>query len=90
MSDEPDALLLRRFAEAHRPLSDARFVAEVNARLPAYPLRRALEAALAAVLTSLVTVLTFGIVRPLRLRHAGLVALGAFGMLLGGIVLSSL
>jgi len=90
MSDELDALLLRRFAESHRPLTDARFVAAVSAQLPAYPLRRALAAGLVAVLTALAGVLTFGIVRPLRLRHAGLVALGALGMAIGTIILSSL
>jgi hypothetical protein len=93
MSDEPDAWLLRRFAESYQPLSDARFVAEVGARLPTYPVRRALRAAAGAVLGALVTGLTFGIVRPLRARHAGLVALGALGtlgLLAGSVLLSSL
>jgi hypothetical protein len=82
MPDEPDALLLRRFAESRRPLMDARFVAEVSARLPAYSVRHALGAGLSAVL--------FGIVRPLRLRHAGIVALGALGMVVFSVVMSAL
>ena len=53
MSDEPDALLMRRFAESRRPLQDARFVAAVGARLPRYPLGRALGAALGGILRPL-------------------------------------
>ena len=91
MSDDPDALVLRRFAEARRPLNDARFVAAVSAQLPAYSLRRALDAALTAVLTALVTGLTFGVLFVMLLVYrAGLVALGALGMIVGSIVLSSL
>jgi hypothetical protein len=75
MSDEPDALLMRRFAESRRPLQDARFVAAVGARLPRYPLGRALRAALG------------GILRPLRLPYAALLALGALGMAVWSLIL---
>jgi hypothetical protein len=81
MSDEPDALLMRRFAESRRPLQDARFVAAVDARLPKYQLGRALGAALGAALG--------GILRPLRLPYAALLALGALGMAVWSMILVS-
>lgn len=90
MSDEPDALVLRRFAESYRPLADARFVAEVSARLPAYSVGRVLRTGLGAVLTAMFAGLSFGIVRPLRLRNAGFVALAALGVCLWSILQGSL
>ena len=72
MPDETDAQLLRRFAEAHQPLSDAQFVAQVTARLSAAPLvhMRALWSVPGIILGGLRS----GICAPLRLRHAGLAA----------------
>jgi hypothetical protein len=90
MPDELDALLQRRFAESRQPLIDARFVAAVSARLPAYSLRRGLGAALAAVVGAIVTGLSFGILAPLRLRHAGLAAIAGLGIAVWGILRSSL
>jgi hypothetical protein len=72
MPDEPDAQLLRRFAEAHQPLTDAQFVAQVSARLSAPPLLR--MGALWSVPGIILGGLRSGIRAPLRLRHAGLAA----------------
>lgn len=90
MPDEPDALLLRRFAESHRPLADAQFVARVAARLPAYSLRRALAGAGTAALRGVFAGVAFGLVRPLRLRNAGVVALAALGMCVWSVLQGSL
>jgi hypothetical protein len=90
MQDELDALLQRRFAESRQPLVDARFVAAVTAQLPAYTLRRALAAALGAVVGAIATGLTFGIVAPLKLRNAGVVAATAVGLVAWSIFRSSL
>lgn len=90
MQDELDALLRRRFAESRQPLVDARFVAAVTAQLPAYSLQRALAAAVAAVVGAIGTGLTFGIVAPLKLRNAGVVAITAVGLAAWSIFRSSL
>jgi hypothetical protein len=90
MHDELDALLQRRFAESRQPLTDARFVAAVSARLPAYTLRRALAAALGAVVGAIGVGLTFGIIAPLRLRNAAVVAVAALGIAAWSIFGSSL
>jgi hypothetical protein len=75
--DELDAQLLRRFADAHQPLTDVQFAAQVAARLP---LRTgpglhlgALRSVPATILGGLIT----GIAAPLRLRYAGLTAIAA-------------
>jgi|HubBroStandDraft_1064217.scaffolds.fasta_scaffold00036_57 hypothetical protein len=72
MPDEPDAQLLRRFAEAHLPLADAQFVAQVSARLSAAPLLRI--GALWSVPGIILRGLRSGIGAPLRLKYAGLMA----------------
>ena len=90
MQDELDALLQRRFAESRQPLADARFVAAVTAQLPAYTLRRALAAAVTAVVGAIGTGLTFGIVAPLKLRNAGVIAVTAAGVAAWSIFRSSL
>jgi hypothetical protein len=72
MPDEPDAQLLRRFAEARQPLADAQFVAQVSARLSAAPLLR--MGALWSVPGIILGGLRSGICAPLRLRYAGLAA----------------
>ena len=82
MPDERDALLLREFARSQRPLADAQFVAQVRERLQVFSARRLLSAALAGALLAISTGLSFGIVAPLRMRNAGLVALGAVGVAL--------
>jgi hypothetical protein len=86
MPDEPDALLLRRFAESRRPLADAQFVAQLEARPPAYSLRRSLASALTGALRGVFTGVSFGLVAPLRLRNAGVVALAALGVCLWSIL----
>jgi hypothetical protein len=90
MPDERDARLLRHFAESQRPLADAQFVTEVRERLPLYSGLRLLGVVLAGVVRAVSTGLAFGVVAPLRMRHAGLVALAALGFTLWSIVKSSL
>jgi hypothetical protein len=75
MPDEPDAQLLRRFAEAHQPLADAQFVAQVSARLSAAPLLR--RGALWSVPRTILGGLVTGVSAALRLRYAGLMAAAA-------------
>jgi hypothetical protein len=86
MQDERDALLLREFARSQRPLADAQFVRQVRERLPAFSLGRLLGVALSGMIRSIFTGLSFGIVAPLRMRHAGLVALAALAFALWTIV----
>jgi len=82
MLDERDALLLREFAQSQRPLADAQFVAQVTEQLHVCSARRLLSVALSGMLRAIFTGLSFGIVAPLRMRHAGLVALAALGLVL--------
>lgn len=89
MSDERDALLLREFARSQRPLADAQFVEHVTERLQLLSARRLLGVALAGALRAISTGLSFGIVAPLRMRNAGLVALAALGVVLWSILGSS-
>jgi hypothetical protein len=77
MPDELDAQLLRRFADSHQPLVDAQFVAQVLARMPPASGVRLHPAALRSVPGTIVGALLTGIAAPLRLRHAGLMALAA-------------
>lgn len=86
MQDERDALLLREFARSERPLADAQFVAQVMERLHVFPARRLLAAAVAGPLRAIFTGLAFGVVAPLRMRHAGPVVLGALGLALWSIL----
>lgn len=90
MPDERDALLLREFAQSERPLADAQFVAQVRERLHVLSARRLLGVAVAGTLRAIFTGLAFGVVAPLRMRHAGLVALAALGLALWTLVRSSL
>ena len=93
MPDELDPLLLRRFAESRAPLTDAHFVAAVGARLPARSLRHRWVATLGGTLQAALVGVAIGIAAPLRLRNAGVVALGALatlGMLAFSIWQSSL
>jgi len=90
MPDDQDALLLREFARSERPLADAQFVAQVTERLQGFSARRLLAVAVAGPLRAIFTGLAFGVVAPLRMRHAGLVALGALGLALWSIFNSSL
>jgi hypothetical protein len=93
MPDELDIMLLRRFAESRLPLHDAQFVAQVGARLPARSWRHGLPAAFGGALQAALIGLSIGIVAPLRLRNAGVVAIGALatlGMVACGIFQSSL
>jgi hypothetical protein len=77
MPDELDPQLLRRFAQAHQPLIDAQFTAQVMARLQhTQRLRLSLSAARDLTAT-IVAAVTTGIRAPLRLRHAGLLAIAA-------------
>ena len=90
MQDERDALLLREFARSRRPLADAQFVRQVRDRLPVFSARRLLAVALSGMIRAVFTGLSFGIVAPLRMRHAGLVALAALGLALCTLVGRSL
>jgi hypothetical protein len=74
MSDELDARLLGYFGASNRPLADAQFAARVTAQLHAAG-RRGFARALDGALRTLYTGFVAGIAAPLRLRHAGLVAL---------------
>jgi len=89
MPDERDALLLREFARSERPLADAQFVAQVTERLQVFSARRLLAVVVAGSLRAIFTGLTFGVVAPLRMRHAGLVALAAVGIAIWSILSSS-
>ena len=90
MLDERDALLLREFAQSERPLADAQFVAQVRERLHVFSARRLLAVAITGPLRAIFTGLAFGVVAPLRMRHAGLVVLAAIGLALWSIFNSSL
>jgi hypothetical protein len=90
MPDDRDALLLREFARSERPLADAQFVAQVADRLQVFSARRLLAVAVAGPLRAIFSGFAFGVVAPLRMRHAGLVALGALGLALWSILNSSL
>ena len=90
MPDERDPQLLREFALSERPLADAQFVAQVRERLPPFSAARAAAVAASGTLCALFAALSFGIVAPLRMRHAGLAALGAFALALWSLVRSSL
>lgn len=74
MPDEPDTQLLRRFAEAHQPLSDRQFVAQVVARLSAAPGPGLRMSALWSVPHTILGGLVTGISAPLRLKYAALMA----------------
>jgi len=89
MQDERDALLLREFARSQRPLADAQFVRQVRERLQVFSASRLLAVALSGMIRAVFTGLSFGIVAPLRMRHAGLVALAALGLALWTIVRGS-
>jgi hypothetical protein len=89
MQDERDALLLREFARSQRPLADAQFVRQVRERLQVFSAGRLLAVALSGVIRAVFTGLSFGVVAPLRMRHAGLVALAALGFALWAIVKGS-
>jgi len=90
MRDELDGRLLRHFARSQWPLADARFVAGVSARLHARAGRDTLIRVLHGAVRAILTGVQVGIAAPLRLRHAGLVALAAAAVALCTIVASSL
>ncbi len=90
MQDERDALLLREFARSRRPLADAQFVRQVRDRLHVLSPGRLLAVALSGMIRAIFTGLSFGVVAPLRMRHAGLVTLAALGLALWSIVNGSL
>ena len=90
MLDDRDALLVREFAKSQRPLADAQFVAQLRERLPPYSGHRLLGVVLAGVVRAISTGLSFGLIAPLRMRHAGLAALAALGIVLWNLVSRSL
>ena len=90
MLDERDPMLLREFAQSQRPLADAQFVAQVAERLRVLSARRLLAVAVGGPLRAIFTGLFFAIVAPLRMRHAGLLVLTAFGLALWTLIRSSL
>jgi len=89
MPDERDVMLLREFARSQRPLADAQFVAQVTERLQVLSARRLLAAGVGSPLRAIFTGLFYGVVAPLKMRHAGLVVLTALGFALWTIVSSS-
>ena len=82
MPDDRDPLLLAEFARSQRPLADAQFVAQVAERLQVLSVRRLLAVAIGGSLRAILTGLSFGVAAPLRMRHAGLVAVAALGLAL--------
>ena len=86
MADELDPLLLREFGRSQQLLADTQFVAQVRKRLPAFSARRLLAGALSGVIRAIFTGLSFGVVAPLRMRHAGLVMFAALGVALWSIL----
>ncbi|HEX4649658.1 MAG TPA: hypothetical protein VH111_12575 [Steroidobacteraceae bacterium] len=77
LPDDLDADLLRRFAESRAALDGAQFTERVTRGL-----RRARSARLGfrtvrSIVAAMLTGLATGIAAPLRLRHAGLLALAA-------------
>lgn len=90
MLDERDAMLLREFAQSQRPLADAQFVAQVAERLQVLSARRLLAVAVGGPLRAIFAGLSFGVLAPLRMRHAGLLVLTALGLTLWTLIKSSL
>ena len=76
MRDELNAQLLRVFAESQRPLADAQFLAQLTARLQARGGRRVYES-LQSIAHAILAGLATGLLAPLRLRHARLMAIAA-------------
>jgi hypothetical protein len=77
MSDELDRQLLRHFAQSQQPLEEAQFLAQVTAHLHGRSGRRVRAHPLRSIAAVILSGLATGIAAPLRLRHAGLMALGA-------------
>jgi hypothetical protein len=75
MPDELDVRLLRCFASSRQPLTDPPFVVRVMAQLPSGGGRGWGNAVRGAAL-AMWTGLAAGIAAPLRLRYAGIMALG--------------
>ena len=90
MRDELDGQLLRHFAVSQRPLADAEFVERVTRQLHARAGVDRVVWTLQGAVRAILTGLRVGIAAPLRLRHAGLVALAAAAVTLGSVLLSSL
>lgn len=74
MSDELDPLLLLAFAQSERPFPGAEFVARVAAQMRPRGSVPGIAWALADVMAVVLRALVAGLVAPLRLRYAGLVA----------------
>jgi hypothetical protein len=77
MPDELDTQLLRWFGESRQPLVDARFVARVTAQLQGPRGACVRFSAPGSIIATILSGLVTGIAAPLRLRHAGLMALAA-------------
>jgi hypothetical protein len=77
MPDELDTQLLQCFEDGRQPLIDAQFVAHVTARLPGTRSARVRFSSGRSVIVTILSGLATGIAAPLRLRHAGLMALAA-------------
>lgn len=90
MLDDRDPPLLGEFARSQRPLADAQFVAQVAERLQVLSVRRLLAVAIGGPLRAIFTGLSFGVAAPLRMRHAGLVAVAALGLALWTLFTGSL
>jgi hypothetical protein len=90
MLDDRDPMLQREFARSQRPLADAQFVAQVTERLQVFSARRLLAVAVGDPLRGIFAGLAFGVVAPLRMRHAGPVVVAALGLVLWSILNRSL
>jgi hypothetical protein len=77
MPDELDTQLLRWFGESRQPLVDAQFVARVTAHLQGTRSARVGFSAPGSIVATILSSLVTGIAAPLRLRHAGLLAIAA-------------
>jgi hypothetical protein len=77
MPDELDTQLLRWFGESRQPLVDAQFVARVTAHLQGTRSARIRFSSARSVIATILSSLVTGIAAPLRLRHAGLLAIAA-------------
>lgn len=85
MPDELNGQLLRLFADGQRPLADVQFVAEISERLGHSSAGGVLDTLRAGFGTAFRGMLT-GVTAPLRLRHAGLVALAGAALSLWAVL----
>jgi hypothetical protein len=86
MPDEPDPQLLRWFAESRVALDHAQFMERVIGQLHRAGGPRRGLAATRSIVASILSGFATGLAAPLRLRHAGLLALVAAALTLWAAV----